>query len=484
MRFSVFPGSLRGVLALQVAAPLLAVLALILAVSLGVLGQFVEHRMQRDLQLVARAVHFPVSQALARGDFERLQSSLASVFGMTEVYGAYLFDGEGRRILGFGAGAPTRAQAGDALKLSREGQFEQYATIRGENVYSFFLPLFDAGGQPDGLLQVTRLRSDFDAELRSLRLRTWGGFALAALIVFGVLAFAHRRAIGRPLENLLGSVARVEAGERAHRAAEAGPREVRQLSRRINAMLDAIAAAEAREAAEREERERVEAQLRRSETLAALGQLSAGVAHELGAPLSVVDGRARRLQRSVHGEDAARELAEIREQAARMTSIVQQLLAYARGARSGHERIAVAELVARVHAQAAGEGVPATLVAGPPASVRGDALGLELALVNLLRNARQACPEGAVEIGWQVVDGRLTLAVDDAGPGVPEAERERVFEPFHTTRLPGEGTGLGLAIVQRIAREHGGEARVGASALGGARFELVLVLALEADGHD
>lgn len=477
-----FLGSLRSVLVLQVVAPVLAVLALILAALLAVVGQFVESRMQRDLQLVARAVHYPVTQALARRDIGHLQTSLASLFGMSEVYGAYLFDAEGNRILSFGAGLPTRAQAGDAIRRSLEGQFEQYEVIRGQSVYSFFLPLFDAAGKPDGLLQVTRLRSDIDGELDTMRHRAWGGFTLVALILFGMLAFTHRRAVGRPLENLVASVQRVAAGERGHRAAGAGPLELRQLAQRFNAMLDAIDAAEARERAAREERSRVEAQLRRSETLAALGQLSAGVAHELGAPLSVVDGRARRLQRHVRGEEEARELAEIREQAARMTSIVQQLLAYARGARGGHDRVAVPALVARVHALAAAEGVSATLCEGPAACVRGDALGLELALVNLLRNARQACPDGAVELGWYVGDGRVTLRVDDAGPGVPEAERERVFEPFHTTRLPGEGSGLGLAIVRRIAREHGGEARVSASPLGGARFELVLD-ALEEGDH-
>src|SRR5690606_9810436 len=159
-----------------------------------------------------------------------------------------------------------------------------------------------------------------------------------------------------------------------------------------------------------------------------------------------------------------------------------QLLAYARGARSGHDRLAVAELVLRVHALATSEGVTSSLCEGVQATVRGDALGLELALVNLLRNARQGCPDGAVELGWRVAEGRVAIHVDDAGPGVPEAERKRVFEPFHTTRLPGEGTGLGLAIVERIAREHGGEARVSASPLGGARFELVLD-ALEEGDH-
>ena len=482
MRIGILLRSLRSVVALQVAVPLLIVLGLMLAAALSVLGQFVESRMQRDLQLVARTIHFPVMQALAREDFEQLETNLVSVFGMTEVYGAYLFDGEGRRLLGFGAVNPTRAQAGTALKLSREGQFEQYATIRGENVYSFFLPLFDEIGQPDGLLQVTRLRSDIDRELRRLKISIWGGFVFAALIVFGVLSFMHQRAIGRPLDALLDSVRRVEGGERGHRAAEEGPLELRHLARRINAMLDAIDAAGERETRQREEHERIEAQLRRSETLAALGQLSAGVAHELGAPLSVVDGRARRLMRSAQDEEAVQELGEIREQAARMTSIVRQLLAYARGAHSGHDRIDVAALVRRVELQAAGEGTPAQVRAGPPATVLGDALGLELALVNLLRNARQACPEGAVELGWHCENGRVVLQVDDAGPGVEESERERIFEPFHSTRLPGKGSGLGLAIVRRIVREHGGEVKVAGSPLGGARFELHLNRQEEAAG--
>lgn len=474
MKTPAFLGSLRSVLALQVAAPVLVVLALILAASLAVLGHFVENRMQRDLQLVARAVHFPVMQALAQQDFERLESSLASVFGMTEVYGAYLFDGEGRRLLSFGAGSPTRAQAGDALKLSLEGQFEQYATIRGENVYSFFLPLFDIAGQPDGLLQVTRLRSDIEAELQRLRMRIWGGFVLAALLVFGVLSFAHQRAIGRPLEGLLDSMRRVEGGARAHRAVESGPLELRQLSRRLNGMLDAIEHAESVAAEQRDENMRIEVQLRRSETLAALGQLSAGVAHELGAPLSVVDGRARRLLRTRGSGEDAKELNEIREQAARMTSIIRQLLAFARGSRVEHGRLVVGDLLSRAHALATEQGIVSSLVAGPAAAVDGDALGLEQAVINLLRNARQASPHGTVNLGWTLdEDGRrLVIHVEDDGPGIPEAVRAQIFEPFFTTKAPGEGTGLGLAIVHRVMREHGGEARVGVSAAGGARFEL------------
>ncbi|HLW04164.1 MAG TPA: HAMP domain-containing sensor histidine kinase [Azoarcus sp.] len=478
MKIQVFPRSLRSVLALQVALPVLAVLATILAISLAVLGQFVENRMQRDLQLVARAIHLPMMQAFARNDLAQLQSNLASVFSMGEVYGAYLLDSEGRLIVSLGSERPTRKQAGDTIKLSLEGEFEQYEQIRGQNVYSFFLPLFDAVGQPDGLLQVTRLRSDIDRALKRLTIGTWAGFVLAALLIFATLSLGHRRGIGRPLAELVGSMQRIESGEYSHRAEEQGPLELRQLARRLNEMLDAIRDAEARADAQRDENARIEAQLRRSETLAALGQLSAGVAHELGAPLSVVDGRARRLLRAADDEQQV-ELNEIREQVARMTSIIEQLLAFARGSRTDHSRLEIAALVLRSVALAADEGPAARLDGGPDAYVQGDALGLEQALVNLVRNARQAKPGGTVSIAWRNESGHVVIQVDDDGPGVPEAVRKRIFEPFFTTKTPGEGTGLGLAIVHRVVREHGGEVRIMNSPAGGARFELWLPAARE-----
>lgn len=474
MKLPAFFSSLRVVLALQVALPVLAALALVLVAAMSLFGHFVESRMQRDLQLVARAIHLPVTQALARGDIEQLESSLASAFGMTEVYGAYLFDADGRRLVGFGMVSPTRRQAGDALKLTLEGEFAQYENIRGQNVYSFFLPLFDSIGQPNGLLQVTRLRSDIEHELSQLRRRAWGGFGAAALIILVVFALAHRRAVGRPLSALVDSMQRVEEGELGHRAAQLGPVEIRQLSHRLNGMLDAIQRAEIREREQREEQLRMKEQLRKSETLAALGQLSAGVAHELGAPLSVVDGRARRLMRATTDDDETRELQEIRDQVARMTSIVQQLLAFARGSRAEHRTLDAESLVRRAWALTQDEGLAPQLALGPLARFSGDSLGLEQALVNLVRNARQACPQGPVTLGWEVCEGKLVLYVEDGGPGIAEGERAQIFDPFYTTKAPGEGTGLGLAIVYRIMREHGGEVRIGTARAGGARFELWL----------
>src|SRR5690606_6734994 len=107
----------------------------------------------------------------------------------------------------------------------------------------------------------------------------------------------------------------------------------------------------------------------------------------------------------------------------------------------------------------ADQGYQTKLIKGPKATTKGDSLSLEQALVNLLRNACQACPAGPVELSWQV-DEQIHIHIDDAGPGITDDQQSQVFEPFVTTKAPGEGSGLGLAIVQRIMREHQGEVKL------------------------
>ncbi len=468
--------SLRRVLLVRVALPVLLILAVILSAGQALVSNFIEQRMQRDLQLVARAVYLPVSQALERNDLEQMQSSMAALFGMTEVYGAYLFDAEGQPLISFGVVNPTQRQAEDALQKTLAGEFEQYEQIRGRDVYSFFMPMFDEVGQPNGLLQATRRHRDIDQQLLRLAYGSWGGFALVSLMILFILVWTHQRAIGGPLNRILASIRRVEAGEHEHRADVYGPTEIRQLALGLNGMLDAIQQAEAREEEQRLAREVIAERLRQTETLAALGQLSAGVAHELGAPLSVVDGRASRLQRRLESPQDLRELEMIRQQTARMTSIIQQLLSYGRSSRARPRQLDLEALLLRAQALIAGEGYKIELQFGPSAMLSGDSLSLEQALINLLRNACQACPQGPVRMAWSV-DEAIHLTIEDAGPGIDVAIRNQVFDPFVTTKTPGEGSGLGLAIVKRIVEEHGGRICIGDSELGGACFELTFSLA-------
>jgi signal transduction histidine kinase len=113
----------------------------------------------------------------------------------------------------------------------------------------------------------------------------------------------------------------------------------------------------------------------------------------------------------------------------------------------------------------------------PPAcTVRGDAQRLQQLIMNLVLNSVQAMPEGGVlRVRLQEEDGAACLRFEDTGPGIPAGLRERVFEPFFTTRE--KGSGLGLTVVRRIVEQHGGSIALGAAETGGTRVDIRLPLA-------
>lgn len=471
-------GNLRMVLLIQVGLPMLVLLGTVLMLGLSFINTLAEERLQHDLKQVARAIRLPVSNALETKNFDQLNTSVESVFHINEVYGAYLFDANGNFLVSLGAVEPSQAQANRAIEKTLHGEFEQYESISGRNVYSFFLPLFDLSGRPSGLLQVTRLKSGIENELSRIRLLAWSGFVGVAVLIILVLTWTHRRAIGAPVNRLLHCMQEIEAGHISHRLQATGPHEIQSLVAGLNGMLDSIQAAEQLAAQQRLAQTAMAEKLRQSETLAALGHLSAGVAHELGAPLTVIDGRAQRLMRELTAPDQARQLTDIRNQVQRMTRIVRQLLDYGRGSMNHRQPIAIDSLVRAAVKQQDQDKPQTQIQPGPPLCIDTDHSSMEQVLSNLLRNAWQSNPQGTVTIGWEAASQREALIyVQDDGPGIPVAQRERVLQPFVTSKTPGEGSGLGLAIVQRIVREHGGRIHITDKPVGqGARIELIFPL--------
>ncbi len=475
--------SLRWVLIFQVLAPLLAAMLVFTFIGLRTLEVALEKRLQEDVELVARAVRLPISHSLERGQQADVRQALESVFRIGRVYGAYVYDTEGDLVAAVGAVNPaprTRDVARMAAEGERQGAYQQ---IQGQEVYSYFLPLSDSGGRISGLLQVTRRGSDFQNLVSSLRWQAGLVILLAGGLMSLMVLVGHRRAIGRHFEVLIGNMARVEAGDRKHRADEDGPLEIRRLTRALNTMLDAVDQAQREVAERREAQGRLEEQLRQAEKLAAIGRLASGVAHELGTPLSVIDGKAQRgLRRSDVDDDRAATLKQIRGEVARMEHIVRQLLEFGRARNRNLRDTTLGVLVAA----AAGALEPlfnehdAVLDLRPPLPdppVLADPVRLEQVLVNLLRNAIQAGARN-LRVEWEP-DGEdgVLLQVHDDGPGVSEQDRPRLFEPFFTTKSVGEGTGLGLSVVHGIVQEHGGEIRViDSEPLGGACFLINLPL--------
>ncbi len=243
------------------------------------------------------------------------------------------------------------------------------------------------------------------------------------------------------------------------------------------------------------EKVRVEAAMANAQKLESLGVLAGGIAHEIRNPLSSVNisisSIERACDRSTGLEPETKEkidliLEQMKSAAAKMGLVVQRVMDYSKPFPPRKESVdlnKVIEEAVRLSLSTLRKREIAVLKDLDPGltTCRVDAQMIEQVLVNLITNACQAMEgaEGAklLEITSAVQDGRIVLRVSDSGPGVPPSLRERVFDPFFTTRK--EGSGIGLSFSHRIVADHGGSMRVDTSRWGGAEFRIELPAARE-----
>jgi signal transduction histidine kinase len=466
------------VLLLYVLAPLGVSMALTGYFTLKKWEQQVESRMRSDLEMVSRAIQLPVSYALERNRRGGMEQALESAIAMDSVYSAYAYDLEGERIASAGKEDPD-PQRDKLTTLASEGKRRgEYGQVGDRRVYSYFVPLVDSRHQTAGLLQLTRRERDLRNYIATLRKQAVLWLGAGTLVMTLLVLIGQHQALGRHFQAFIAGMQRVAAGEVGYRLPLSGPKEVASISASFNTMLDSIQHAENEIQSNRREQLVLEQQLRQSEKLAALGQLAAGVAHELGTPMSMIGGTAQRaLRREKEDSRGADAFRRIQHEVARMEVIVRQLLDFSHSRRLQRRDLHPAKVaesaVTAVAEEAATHHVQLTLCGDPDAPpFSADPIRIEQALVNLLRNAIQAGSSRVVRLGWRVQDDATNFVVEDDGPGIPEAIRPRLFEPFFTTKAVGQGTGLGLAVVHGIMREHGGAVWVGESDLGGARAEI------------
>lgn len=219
----------------------------------------------------------------------------------------------------------------------------------------------------------------------------------------------------------------------------------------------------------------------RQDRLAAIGELCSSVAHGIRNPLAAICSSVE-LSLEAPGLDdrTAKRLRDTLREGERLGDRVRGLLDVARMNRTVRDRISIGDAVSQAarELESEVEKLGITLnVALPtrPIIVDGDPKNIELALIELLSNAMEHTPKGGTiqfECGLDASSGNAVIAVEDDGPGVPSAVRQRIFDLFFTTRIG--GTGIGLASVKRIAQVHGGDIELLEGAGGGARFVMTL----------
>ena len=251
--------------------------------------------------------------------------------------------------------------------------------------------------------------------------------------------------------------------------------------RKLNATL------EARVEARTADLMAAQAMLVQSEKLRVVGQLAAGVAHEINNPLNNVAGFAQLLLLRTDLNPGAREEAElILKEVERASDVIKGLLQFARPAAPARAPVDLTEIVHQAltlqRAALVKAGVEVRIdVPGEFPLVQADATQIQQVIINLTQNAAQAMegrPAPRILIIRASVEGEWTvLQVEDTGPGIAQQHLPRLFEPFFTTKPAGQGTGLGLSVSYGIVRGHGGTLEATNSPAGGARFTMRLPVA-------
>ena len=384
-------------------------------------------------------------------------------------------------------GPQAIAAVRDGAAVFLSGQHEGGAG----RLYSYF-PVRLSDGRTGALELAEALDRQRHHTLRALL--SIGVATTAIIALSGVLAlFVGMRFVGRPIEGLIDSIRHVAQGDLRQHPSVAQRDELGELAAEFGVMCDELEEAHTRLGTETARRIQALEELRLADRLRIVGQLTAGIAHELGTPLNVVWARAKMIASGeVQGEAVGDSARVVVEQAQRMKGIIRELLDFARPRPPTRVQVDLLRIVGQTFqllgSVARKHGVSLELREGSgPVVAAVDTDQMQQVLTNLVVNAIQAMPRGGqvvVQAGLERVrppadhggaeDAYLCLSVSDQGQGIADADLPRIFEPFFTTKDIGVGTGLGLSVSRGIVLEHGGWIAVQSRPGAGSRFSVYL----------
>lgn len=375
---------------------------------------------------------------------------------------------------------------GESISFKKQGS-------NGSFLLYTYVPV-DVGQQHPGALELSQTLISLKEYSSKMLRRAFTITALLALVCGLILYVFIDRKIRAPLNRLMTQAKRIGEGDLRADNSIVGDDELADMARTMNDMCSRLLIAKEKIKFELQARMKILDQLRYTERLSSFGIISAGIAHELGTPLNVVDGRAKMIiKEEMTPEEIENCAVIIKNQAERMTVIIRQLLDFTRRPKQHISTESVALLIKQVfqllYPMASKQHVSFELGVAEDTEVRlsADFPQLQQVLVNLLMNAIQAMPDGGkVDVSLSNVmlsttlDEKLSMQkylkmrIQDEGEGICKENLEHVFTPFFTTKTVGTGTGLGLSISHGIVEEHGGWIDIDSSAQAGACFTVYL----------
>ncbi|MFB3819844.1 MAG: sensor histidine kinase [Candidatus Methylomirabilales bacterium] len=455
--------SLRLKMILGIGAILVSVILVYALVALRHQAKYQHDLARHQAELIAAVADRALARAMGLGETEAVQAILSRIGEHDVLAGIRIIDPDGR--------VRRSSLPGEIGRTLRRGPHAGSASPP-QPVWDFqagwvgvFRPILNgppcagchaADREILGYLNVLVSFPALDADLSY----HWSVLILAAVVSFfatgALIAAFFSFSLGRRLDLLSATMSRVEAGDLSARVEDAARDELGRLGKSFNAMVERLA--EAR----RQLEDRHAEQIRRAQSLAALGTMAAGIAHEINNPIAGMQNCVRSLLKGTRDEARSTLYLEmLREGLERIGRTVGQLLNFAREAKPQVARIRLTPLLQRcltlLEHELSVRGITAALQGEEVADLLADQHQLEQVFLNICMNAIEAMPNGGrldIEVRQRRDPHFVQVALTDTGAGIPPENLSRIFDPFFTTKEV--GTGLGLSVSYGIVRAHGG----------------------------
>ncbi len=367
------------------------------------------------------------------------------------------------------------------MKGLKQGGREKTFSVGKNEFISVVNPIKSSNGSIQGAVEVILSLGYINVGLSAVTRR----FLLFTLVAGSLLGAAtyliSRWSISVPIRRLKEASEKLGEGDLGLRIEKSGVVELDELIDDFNRMAENLEQQYIKKEKFFNEKLRLERGLRHSEKLVSIGQLTSGLAHEIGTPLNVISGRAEQMMGKLPEDHPQREgFKTIIRQADRISETIQQLLSFSRKSPVTFKEFSLNDIINEAYSlcrlRQRGESLPLSLEHDISAErFYGDEDGFRQLFVNLMLNSLHGMQNSGrirITISEESDNNRkfMRISFEDNGPGIPPDHRARVFDPFFTTKDVGEGTGLGLFIVANIVQEHSGTIEIDDSYEGGVRF--------------